>query len=164
MSIIYIFIESCHVKNSSIFTIAFRPYENIWDELIFTVNHTHITPCDKSLDNSASMPLDSCSEKRSSHWGHVCTGGESFMKSILHCDAISKGIFCDQTPFILIFSQIPRVFFAFFFPPRQIPNYFPRWESRATLVAQPMFRGAPVACVLVWTVHMDRNACHSQCF
>ena len=47
-------------------------------------------PYDKSLDNSASMTLDPCSENRSSHWGHVYTGWESFMKSILHCDAISS--------------------------------------------------------------------------
>ena len=47
-----------------------------------------MTPCDKSLDNYASMTLDSCSEKGSSHWGHVCTGWESIMKSVLHWDAI----------------------------------------------------------------------------
>ena len=85
-------------------------------------------------------PYFSCSEKWSSHLGHVCTGGESFMKSILHCDEIfnTKWLFCDQTAIIFILSQIPRLFIY-------THLRVSRWEFRATLVAPPTFRGAPVA-------------------
>ena len=109
-----------------------------------------MTPCDKSLDNSASMTLDSC---------YVCTGGESFMKSTLHCDTISNSDFFWSNSLCLYLAKYP----AFSFTLTSI--VFPALRVLGDPSSTPnVLRGPGSLPVLVWTVNMDGNACHRQCF
>ena len=99
-----------------------------------------MTPYDKSLDNCASMTQDSCSEKWSSHWGHICTGRESFLKSILHCDAIfnTKWFFVIKLHLSLYLTKFPACSFTLTF------ELFRPLRVSGDPRSPPQFGGAPV--------------------